>query len=150
MRLFLFSQPCTVHCLSWIIKRSRGKKNYIYIYRNLERERREAREMDGYMGEFFFILTCVIRSWSLYYFVLAFTASVVLLKVCHKKKKPALKGKRSTVIILVLEDLVVALCCPPSYFYSHFLQVEINTRNASYTSSLDLEQGVVRVSPRAC
>lgn len=100
-------------------------------------------------GDFFYLNLRDKVLNSLYYFVLAFTGSVVLLKVCHKKK-PALKGKRSTVIILVLKDLVVALCCPPSYFYSHFLQVEINTRNASYTSSLDLEQGVVRVSPRAC
>lgn len=86
----------TMHCTLPVLnnKKVQGKKNYIYIYRNLERERREAREMDGYMGEFFFfILTCVIRSWSLYYFVLAFTASVVLLKVCHKKKA-SVKGQK--------------------------------------------------------
>lgn len=54
----------TMHCTLPVLnnKKVEGKKNYIYIYRNLERERREAREMDGYMGEFFFILTCVIRS----------------------------------------------------------------------------------------
>lgn len=48
----------TMHCTLPVLnnKKVQGKKNYIYIYRNLERERREAREMDGYMGEFFFYL----------------------------------------------------------------------------------------------
>lgn len=83
------------------------------------------------------ILTYVIRSWSLHYFALGFTASALLLKGC--RKEVSAKGQRSGSNHTCLRRPCGGIVLPSIARLQTFFIAAVNLTISDSTSSLDLE-----------